>query len=637
MVINGGVQGAGTTVTAVNSTNIAPSNDITLNGRASLTFTTASSAINSLTFNNNGGEGNPTVTLTAGTLTLGSANGIVATSSNAATTSTLTGGTVVLPAGANTFAIAPIAIGGQVYAPNQATLSIASVISGAGSAITKSGNGLLQLSAANTFSGGMTVSGGGLIIAGGGTGVSAGTGANAVTGPVGAGSLTMAAGTRLLVDGTARTLFNPVTLQDVSPVFGATVLTATTLTLNGPLTPALTSGALAVNVENPFLTLVYGGQLTNAASVTTISKTGLGNYSVNLTGMSGLTTAPFAQGGTVGLLADGDGDMQPDLLATGLTVVTDATAPAFVIGRAGGTATWNQAINKVIAPAAFTAQLGTGITVTNNNQYQLRVADNIALSATVFDAAPVFSVATASNSNTLAGLRLDGVISGGRTGSTNAVLTKSGAGTLELTNAANTFGGTGSMLDVAAGILAVPSNEALGDSANVVRLSANSGTQGFRATGTFTTARTFNLNAATVGIDVVPGATLTLSSAFGGAAGNALQKNDLGTLVLAADNTGRTGATNVSAGLVQPAHNRAFGDATAQVNINATTMAAAVQLAGGRNISNPLNVNSSATNVTLGGINFGGQLANTGGTNTWSVPSLCRPTPLSALPPACLT
>lgn len=75
---------------------------------------------------------------------------------------------------------------------------------------------------------------------------------------------------------------------------------------------------------------------------------------------------------------------------------------------------------------------------------------------------------------------------------------------MELTGT-NTFGGTGSIIDVTAGILSVPSNAALGDSANVVRLSANSATQGFRATESFSTSRTFNLNAATVGLDVAAG------------------------------------------------------------------------------------------------------------------------------------
>ena len=76
-------------------------------------------------------------------------------------TATITGGTLALAAGANTFAIAPIAIGGQTYAFNQATLSVASVVTGAAASITKTGNGLLQLSAASTFGGGVNVDTGG--------------------------------------------------------------------------------------------------------------------------------------------------------------------------------------------------------------------------------------------------------------------------------------------------------------------------------------------------------------------------------------------------------------------------------------------------------------------------------------------
>src|SRR6185436_11278904 len=46
---------------------------------------------------------------------------------------------------------------------------------------------------------------------------------------------------------------------------------------------------------------------------------------------------------------------------------------------------------------------------------------------------------------------------------------------------------------------------------------------------------------------------------------------------------------------------------------------AALQLAGGVTVNNPINLNTSTTtNVVNGGINFGGQLDNFSGTNTYA-------------------
>ena len=621
LTISGGVTGGGPAVNLTASNAIAADTDLTMRGASSLTFSASvNQTLRSIAFDSNGGTAGPTLTVT-GTLAVTGASPITATSTNAAAPATITGGTVALASGVNTFSVAPVAVGGTTYTDIHPTLSIASLISGAGASVTKTGNGLLQLSGASTFTGGMTVSGGGLIIGAAGTGIAAGTGAAAVTGPVGAGALTMAAGTRLLVDNASRTFYNPVTFVGTPTFSNTNVGTNVTLTLGGAITPP--SDALAVSIDNPFLTVALAGPLNNAATISSISKTGLGNLTLNYTGISSSVATTLSGGGTLGILHDGDGDVQSDVISIG--AITGLSRPASItVGRAGATALWNQAINKVIAPASLTDQISGGLSVTNNNQYQLRVADSFALASTVNGAAPVFNVSTASNSNTLSGLRLTGVISGGATGSSAVALTKTGNGTLDLTGT-NTFGGGGSILDVTGGVLAVTGNAALGDASNVVRLSANSGTQGLRlindgTTTSYTlTGRTINLNAATVGIDVSAGTTVTLDTPFSlSAANNVLQKNDLGTLIVSASNSAHTGGITVNGGSVRPGVDDAFGGASGSVRV-AGVLGAAVELTGGSNVATPINLNTSGSvNLPAGGINFGGQLSNVSGTNTWS-------------------
>ncbi|MGV3664411.1 MAG: autotransporter-associated beta strand repeat-containing protein, partial [Prosthecobacter sp.] len=176
LTINGGVQGTGAAVTMfTNPGQIAAANDVTLNGRATLTFV-GNNTLSSLTLNNNGGDAAPTVTPT-GVLTLTSNTPVTATSSNAVATANITGGTLVLASGANTFDIAPIAIGSQTYTTIQPTLNITSIINGPASSISKTGDGILQLSAQNTFNG-LTIGGsrGGVLISGNSTPVQGGAG-----------------------------------------------------------------------------------------------------------------------------------------------------------------------------------------------------------------------------------------------------------------------------------------------------------------------------------------------------------------------------------------------------------------------------------------------------------------------------
>ena len=163
-----------TTVNMVNvGGQIDPSNVVTLLGRSTLNLV-GNNTLNSLVFNNNGGEGTPTIT-NVGTLTLTNLNPITATSNNALFINTLSGGTIALAQGVNNFNIGAIQTGGVSYTNlgfntgTIATMSISSIIgqTGLGTSIVKTGNGILQLSGANTFDSGFDLAAGGLIIAAG--------------------------------------------------------------------------------------------------------------------------------------------------------------------------------------------------------------------------------------------------------------------------------------------------------------------------------------------------------------------------------------------------------------------------------------------------------------------------------------
>jgi autotransporter-associated beta strand protein len=162
-----GVRLSGGNLTAFAAGAIAAGNTVVLNGSGSL-YLFDNNTLAGLKFNNLGGT--PTVRTFAtnsatglgsrGVLTLG-AGGIVATSENVATTSTLEG-RVDFGSSANTIDVAPINVNGVTDAdPLRAGLLLQAVVGSAGG-ITKTGNGVLQLNAQSHFTGGLTIAAGGL-------------------------------------------------------------------------------------------------------------------------------------------------------------------------------------------------------------------------------------------------------------------------------------------------------------------------------------------------------------------------------------------------------------------------------------------------------------------------------------------
>ena len=224
------------------------------------------------------------------------------------------------------------------------------------------------------------------------------------------------------------------------------------------------------------------------------------------------------------------------------------------------------------------------------------------------------ATATATNQTLVAypTYSFDGILSDGGAGYT---LTKTGAGFLAL-GGVNTFGGAGKTIDVQGGLLSVNSDAALGNAANTVTLSV-SGTEnaGFRATDTFSSARSFLLNGLNNSFTVTAGKTLSLTSPFVlGAASNNLFKNEAGTLVLSANNAGWTGGVTVNAGVLRLTSANAAGSGAFSVSPGSANMGTALQLSGGFTWSNPITLQASAAQVQ-GGVDFGGQLQSQAGVN----------------------
>ena len=93
----------------------------------------------------------------------------------------------------------------------------------------------------------------------------------------------------------------------------------------------------------------------------------------------------------------------------------------------------------------------------------------------------------------------------------SGVLKKLGAGTLTLSNAANSYGG-GTILDN--GVLAVATDSALGAATGGVTFAGGT----LETTASFTSARAMTFNGAGGGFSVDSGQTLTLSGALSGPA-----------------------------------------------------------------------------------------------------------------------
>ena len=272
VVIPTGPVGAGlviTNATVTQNTNnqqIATTTDVVINGNGQLNLTTGANTLNSLSWNNSGGTGNPTVNGGTGLLTLSSGTPITAINDNLANAPILSG------AGGLALSNATPVITVSGLSPND--LQISAAITSAGGPITKSGVGGLDLTGASTFTNGVNLSVGTLLIGANSTP----TTGTVTSGPLGTGTLTISGGTTLESDGTARTIANAITASGDFTIGG--VLTGNGITLNGAINLGATNRTITVN--SPAETLTIGGALTSgAASATGLTKAGPGTMIIS--------------------------------------------------------------------------------------------------------------------------------------------------------------------------------------------------------------------------------------------------------------------------------------------------------------------------------------------------------------------
>jgi fibronectin-binding autotransporter adhesin len=370
-------------------------------------------------------------------------------------------------------------------------------------------------------------------------------------------------------------------------------------------------------------TVTIGGGNTLGVDGTIIVASSIGNASQTITGGS---ITGSAGGGTVGVLHNGNGTGTFTVASTiidngGTSFIKGGTGRVSLTGAntyTGGTTLsgGTLAINSV-ANGGVASSIGASSAASSNLVIESGTLEYTGGTATTDRG---FTLVNGGPSRTIqvtsgaANLSFGGVV----VGPDDASLTKSGAGTLTLANAANTYtgvttvsAGTLSVNTLANGGVASGIGASSADSANLVLQN----TGGLQYTGgTVSSDRGFTLGAGGGRIDVsAPAAALTLSGVATGAGG--LIKEGAGTLVLSGSNS-YTGGTTISAGTLRAGSVQAFGGTTALMTVNA---GGTLDLAGFANTVGALsgggNVILGSATLTSGGVNgtFTGTISGSGG------------------------
>ncbi|KQZ73892.1 hypothetical protein ASE06_16385 [Sphingopyxis sp. Root214] len=372
-------------------------------------------------------------------------------------------------------------------------------------------------------------------------------------------------------------------------------------------------------------TVTVGGANTLGVDGTIIVASSVGNTSQTITGGS-LTGS--AGGGTVGVLHNGTGTGAFTIAAT---IVDNGGATGFIKGGSGkvsltGTNSYTGgttlsggtlAISSV-ANAGAASSIGASTADSANLVIESGTLEYAGAGAGTTDRG--FTLVNGGPSRTIqvtnggANLTFGGVV----VGPDDAGLTKTGAGTLTLANAANSYGGA---TTVSAGTLSVNTlanggaasgiGASTADSANLVLQNAG----GLQFTGaTTSTNRGFTLGTGNGRIDVSdPAAVLTVSGVATGVGG--LVKEGTGTLELTGTNLYQ-GGTAINAGTVRAGSVQAFGNQNALMGV---ATGATLDLAGFANKVGALagggNVVLGSATLTTGGANgtFTGTISGSGG------------------------
>jgi autotransporter-associated beta strand protein len=553
------INNAAVTMSTAQVNQIAATSNVFINGGGSLTFpnysTGPTQTLASLTFTNDGGTGNPSLTLgtptvATSTLILSSATPITSTNNSLATTPTISTGAAALTAlqfsNAN-----PVLTVNDGLAETELTISAPITQNASMTSLSKTGTGVLALSGQSTFTTGFDLNQGGLMFGAGSTGSPTIT-----SGPVGTGTLTIAGSTSLLSDGTVRTILNPTTVNGnfafAGPVAGNGVI----------LSGAMNLGATGrtITVDSPANTSTISGAITSTATGTALTKAGAGilvlsSATSNLAGAgvavtggilrNGITNAvPAASPVTVSAGAgyDLNGFSQTSDTLTGPGFVTNSanTAQTLTLGGASVSSTLDTTLtDNILAQSASRLNLtkvGTGtLTISGANSH----------SGTTTASAGMISITNAAALGTVTGGTV--VSSGGSLELSNNITVGAEAltiaGTGSATNGAlrnlsgnNTYGGT---VTIGTGGATITSDAGL--------LTLNNATAAIAATTLpVTLAGAGNIAVTTP----ITGTTATLT------------KSGAGTATLSGTNT-YAGQTAINGGILSVAASANLGNASA--------------------------------------------------------------------------
>jgi fibronectin-binding autotransporter adhesin len=444
-------------------------------------------------------------------------------------------------------------------------LNITSKVTG-GFSLTKLSAGTLNLSGANTYSGGTTISGGVL-------GVSASNTA------LGTGAVTVANGSTLqITDG--RTLANALTIAgtgavngaiDSNPGAGNTATLNGQVTLNGNSTISTDSGTLVIGggVDGSGdLTLAGAGNMSVASIITT----GAGNVFMNGTGTDTFTGANTYTGNTT----VNSGTL--NLSGTSTTVQGN-------LYMEGGTTdeTTNNQISSTSSVDLYggSFNLGSGIAQTFNGNFNTSTGTTLGLGSG--------STLTLSGTGTDT---LSGVITGsgslvtsntGKTVLSGSNTFSGGTSVTNVVNVTNSSGfGTGSVAISGNGNIQIQNNVTLANSFNINSTGTSyagafenvsgsntisgavtvSGASRIQSdSGTLTVSGAVGLGANS--LDIGGNSNVTINGAITGTSASSLTKDGSGTLAIGASNSAFAGSVTVTGGTLQTNIANAFTGTTA--------------------------------------------------------------------------
>jgi autotransporter-associated beta strand protein len=425
---------------------------VTIMGGATLDLNGFNQKVGGLVFNNEGGDA-PTVTTGTGNLIL---NGNVHASGqnlgSVATISTTGSGTLNLGGSTRTFTVDPVQWNGESLNYLLPNLNVSGNVVGTGSeGIIKDGAGLLQLSGANTFTGGVNLTAGGLAI-GASTNVTTrdpvtGVASAFTNGPLGTGVMTIGAGTFLTSTSSTNTVNNDYVTGGNFSLKGNL-----SLTLNGATT--LPSGSTTISVDTVLTNLTLNGVIAGTDNTSALIKAGQGTLTLGnnntfqggitlnagnlvMAGLNGGFASPIpggtalinSSGALLSLLNNGGGNGTIITYSNDITLSGSITGAGLNIGNNGSNS------NNIVEVANLNIASGQTLDVSGANGYQLRLLNvnttgstaallnpalgttifvlsygsvkpvNVGLGTVIFPEVPVINTASAlSNGSTITGL-----------------------------------------------------------------------------------------------------------------------------------------------------------------------------------------------------------------------------------------